>query len=92
MDAHHPRRKHLRNARKTGICHRDRRRRGLPPEDVGGPPGYIEFLDTNERRPRSQEAREMLDWAGGAFDAKLFDKRAANAALLRMALNGWGKK
>ncbi|WP_026354096.1 plasmid pRiA4b ORF-3 family protein [Massilia niastensis] len=63
-----------------------------PPEDVGGPPGYIEFLDTIERRPRSQEAREMLDWAGGEFDAKVFDKRAANATLLRMAVNGWGKK
>ena len=63
-----------------------------PPEDVGGPPGYIEFLDTIGRRPRSQEAREMLDWAGGDFDANAFDKRAANAALLRMASNGWGKK
>lgn len=63
-----------------------------PPEDVGGPPGYIEFLDTIEQRPRSPEAREMLDWAGGAFDANMFDKRAANAALLRMAVNGWGKK
>jgi hypothetical protein len=58
----------------------------------GGPPGYIEFLDTIERRSRSQEAREMLDWAGGDFDADVFDKRAANAALLRMAVNGWGKK
>lgn len=62
-----------------------------PPEDVGGPLGYIEFLDTIENRPRSQEAREMLDWAGGDFDANVFDKRAANAALLRMAANGWGK-
>jgi hypothetical protein len=63
-----------------------------PPEDAGGPPGYIEFLDTIERGPQSQEAREMLDWAGGDFDANLFDKRAANAALLRTAANGWGKK
>ena len=63
-----------------------------PPEDIGGPPGYIDFLDTIERRPRSQEAREMLDWAGGDFDANVFDKRAANATLLRMARNGWGKK
>jgi hypothetical protein len=63
-----------------------------PPEDVGGPPGYIKFLDTIERRPRSHEAHEMLDWAGGDFDANLFDRRAANAALLRMASNGWGKK
>jgi len=34
----------------------------------------------------------MLDWAGGHFNANAFDKRAANAALLRMASNGWGKK
>lgn len=66
--------------------------RACPPEDVGGPPGYFEFLDTIQRRPRSQEAREMLNWAGGDFDANAFDKRAANAALLRMAWNGWGKK
>ena len=63
-----------------------------PLEDVGGTPCYIEFPDTIGHRPRSQEAREMLDWAGGAFDANAFDKRAANAALLRMASNGWGKK
>jgi hypothetical protein len=34
----------------------------------------------------------MLDWVGGDFDANAFDKRAANAALLKMAWNGWGKK
>ena len=63
-----------------------------PPEDVGGPHGYTGFLEIIERRPRNQEARDMLEWAGGAFNARAFDKRSANAALLRMAANGWGKK
>ncbi|MCS0607006.1 plasmid pRiA4b ORF-3 family protein [Massilia solisilvae] len=66
--------------------------RGGPPEDVGGPYGYMAFLDAIERKPRTQEGRELLDWIGGKFDASAFDRRAANAALLRMAWNGWGRK
>jgi hypothetical protein len=59
-----------------------------PPEDVGGPYGYRKFLEAIKRRLRTPEGRELLDWAGGKFDANVFDKRAANAALLRMASNG----
>ena len=29
---------------------------------------------------------------GGSFDPELFDQRAANASLARMAWNGWGQK
>jgi hypothetical protein len=66
--------------------------RACPPEDVGGPGGYQRFLDTIREQPRSKEARDLKRWAGHDFDAELFDRRAANAALLRMASNGWGRK
>ena len=38
-----------------------------PPEDVGGVPGFLEFLDTI-RDPRHPQHAELLEWAGGAFD------------------------
>lgn len=66
--------------------------RAVPPEDVGGIPGYEQFLDTLRNEPDSEEARELRTWAGGPFDPEAFDRRIANAALLRMAWNGWGKK
>lgn len=67
-------------------------RRACPPEDVGGIPGYDEFVNTLKEDPASQEAMDYLRWVGGSFDAELFDRRMANAALLRMAWNGWGRK
>lgn len=66
--------------------------RSRPPEDVGGIYGYENFLATIKRKPKTQEVRALLDWAGGAFDPEAFDLRMANASLLRMAWNGWGKK
>jgi hypothetical protein len=66
--------------------------RACPPEDVGGPFRYQDILDTLHKRPRSEEAKDYLRWAGEDFDAELFDRRAANAALLRMAWNRWGGK
>lgn len=66
--------------------------RACPPEDVGGPYGYHEFLATLRRRPNSEEAQHYRLWAGKDFDAELFDRHAANAALLRMASNRWGGK
>lgn len=43
-----------------------------PPEDVGGTTGYAEFLQAvgNRRHP---EHAAMLTWAGGSFDAHVFD-------------------
>lgn len=66
--------------------------RACPPEDVGGPHGYAEFLSVIQKSRRSQQARDNLMWVGGPFDAEAFDRRSANAALLRMGWNGWGKK
>ncbi|MDR6208023.1 hypothetical protein QF025_006824 [Paraburkholderia graminis] len=41
--------------------------------------------------PDSDEAKRYRAWAGDDFDAELFDRRAANSTLLRMAWNNWGK-
>ena len=43
-----------------------------PPEDVGGYPGYAEFLEVLAD-PTHEEHVSMLTWAGGAFDPKAFD-------------------
>lgn len=51
-----------------------------PPEDVGGPPGYIEFLAAI-RNPAHQDHRRLLKWVGGAFDPAGFDLQAVNRAL-----------
>jgi hypothetical protein len=43
-----------------------------PPEDVGGPHGYAEFLRAlGERRHERHE--DMTRWIGGVFDPKGFD-------------------
>jgi Plasmid pRiA4b ORF-3-like protein len=66
--------------------------RACPPEDVGGPDGYHEFLEMLLVDPRSEEAKQMREWAGGNFDPLHFDIRLANAAISRMMYNGWGGK
>ncbi|MEK7914882.1 plasmid pRiA4b ORF-3 family protein [Burkholderia contaminans] len=66
--------------------------RACPPEDVGGPRGYQAFLDTLSHDPDSEQAARYRNWIGPGFDAELFDLRAANAALLRMASNRWGNR
>jgi hypothetical protein len=63
--------------------------RACPPEDSGGIPGYQSFLDAWARDRKGEEVREFLGWAGEDFDPARFDRHAANAALLRMAWNGW---
>ncbi|MEY2341630.1 plasmid pRiA4b ORF-3 family protein [Acidithiobacillus sp. IBUN Pt1247-S3] len=60
-----------------------------PPEDCGGMPGYQQFLDKLRQHPKSKEVKEFLRWAREDFNPDLFDRHAANAALLRMAWNGW---
>lgn len=66
--------------------------RACPPEDVGGTPGYEHFLETLQSAPDSEEAQHLRNWAGGPFDPELFDRRAANAAILRMLWNRWGRE
>lgn len=51
-----------------------------PPEDVGGPPGYIQFLQAI-RDPADEQHEEMLEWVGGAFDPFVFNIDLANRHL-----------
>ena len=48
-----------------------------PPEDVGGPPGYMSFLEALAD-PTHDMHRDYTDWIGGGFDAEVFDLAAAN--------------
>ena len=66
--------------------------RACPPEDAGGSGSYQDFLDRLAADPRDEEVVSFLQWAGTDFDPDRFDRRAANAALLRMAWNRWGEK
>ena len=51
-----------------------------PPEDVGGSPGYLDFVDAVSD-PNHPEHDEMLDWCGGSFDPTAFDAQPVNAFL-----------
>ena len=63
----------------------DGARRG-PPEDVGGIPGYYEFLDAMAR-PRRREHRRMIEWYGGPYDPDDID-----AFHLRLRLGAIAKR
>ena len=60
-----------------------------PPEDSGGPDGYLGFLDRLENDPYSDETKALQKWAGLDFDPDRFDRQTVNAAICRMLLNGW---
>lgn len=47
--------------------------RARPPEDVGGVPGYADFLDIIAD-PDHPEHRDTKRWAGGHFDPEWFDR------------------
>lgn len=55
-------------------------RRACPPEDVGGPMGYTEFLAAITD-PGHPEHDSMLEWVGGAFDPDAFDPADCNHRL-----------
>lgn len=63
--------------------------RACPPEDVGGVPGYLDFL-ASLQQSENKIGRSALVWAGGSFNPELFDRRAANAAVQRICNNFWG--
>ena len=48
-----------------------------PPEDVGGPHGYMLFLATLAERQHEQHG-DMVRWIGGVFDPKGFDLNRIN--------------
>jgi Plasmid pRiA4b ORF-3-like protein len=55
-----------------------------PPEDVGGPPGYAEFLAAIAD-PTHEEHDYMLTWCGGAFDPESPDVEHIADELDRLA-------
>jgi hypothetical protein len=59
--------------------------RACPPEDVGGPPGYQDFLHAIAD-PSHEEHDSTLVWAGGVFDPEGFDINCANRELRRLRL------
>lgn len=53
-----------------------------PPEDVGGVPGYMEFLQAVRDRAHPEHA-QAVRWAGGDFDPEYFDPAEVNESLVR---------
>lgn len=58
-----------------------------PPEDVGGVPGYRDFVRV-VLDPADEDHESMLEWAGGKFDPHDFDIGEANARLGRLRPRG----
>jgi len=58
--------------------------RRCPPEDCGGPPGYMAFLDaiTNPDHPEHEAA---LEWYGEPFDPEDIERYILDAQLSRIA-------
>jgi len=50
-------------------------KRACPPEDCGGPPGYVDYLEAIAD-PEHKQHEEMLKWRG-PFDPEAFDAKAA---------------
>lgn len=48
-----------------------------PPEDIGGAPGYAEFLDAMTD-PSHPEHDDMLEWHGDSFDPTVFEWERVN--------------
>ncbi len=54
-----------------------------PPEDVGGPPGYMDFLQAM-RDPLHEQHADYWSWWGGPFDPTGFGINAANMAIRKL--------
>lgn len=54
-----------------------------PPEDVGGPPGYAEFLDAISD-PQHERHEELIEWSGGDFDPQFLDLEVVEVMLGRI--------
>jgi hypothetical protein len=56
-----------------------------PPEDVGGIPGYEDFLEVMAN-PSHPEYAQMVQWCGGSFDPSAFDLHEVNQRLREIQL------
>ncbi|HVU88054.1 MAG TPA: plasmid pRiA4b ORF-3 family protein [Pirellulales bacterium] len=61
--------------------------RACPPEDCGGPWGYMDFLEAI-RDPKHESHDDLLEWIGGEFDSEAFDLKEANKEM-RRGLPNW---
>jgi hypothetical protein len=68
---------------KTAFCLAGKRR--CPPEDVGGPPGYADFLEAIFD-PTHEDFERLITWFGGPFHAEEFNTMAVNDTLSQMKL------
>jgi hypothetical protein len=60
--------------------------RSCPPEDVGGPPGYQDFLEAfSDENHENHE--DMVEWVGTGFDPESFNARHVSACLI-----GWWRQ
>ncbi len=57
-------------------------KRACPPEDVGGPWGYMEFAEAI-KDPEHERHEEFIEWRG-EFDPEAFDLDAVNEGLRRL--------
>lgn len=55
-------------------------KRACPPEDCGGPWGYMEFLEAIQN-PNHPEHESFLEWLGGSFDSEFYDLNEINQRL-----------
>ena len=62
-------------------------RGACPPEDVGGLPGYLHFLEAI-KDPKHPDHNDMVEWRGELFDPAAFDVQAVNRAFH----GGWGPR
>ncbi len=62
--------------------------RSCLPEDVGGPSGYIDYLETL-RDPSHPDHREMVEWRGSSFNPERFDPARINRRLHQLS---WSRR
>ena len=58
-------------------------KRACPPEDCGGPYGYMELIEILAN-PSDPEHEEMAEWLGGELDPEEFQIDAVNQLLAKM--------
>lgn len=56
-----------------------------PPEDVGGEPGYMAFVQAMSD-PDHPDHSDLMQWYGGPFDPTAFDLQEANERLMQIRL------
>lgn len=56
--------------------------RSCPPEDVGGVPGYFEFLNAL-KDPNHEEHESYTEWSGGSFNSERFEPESINWELMK---------